>query len=88
MAVLAAYGFEPFEDDDKIRLHNCPFHLLARQFPPLICGMNLALVEGIMDGLGGPEGLTHLDPAPGRCCVAVHRSPPLSDLPGSNTYAD
>lgn len=75
-AVLGEHGFEPFTDDDKIRLHNCPFHLLSRQFPPLICGMNLALVEGMVNGLGGPDGLAHLDPAPDRCCVAVHRSMP------------
>lgn len=86
--MLVEYGFEPFRQDGKIRLHNCPFHRLSRQFPPLICGMNLGLIAGIVEGLGGSPSLAHLDPAPSRCCVAIHESAQPSDLPESNTYAD
>jgi predicted ArsR family transcriptional regulator len=70
--VLSENGFEPYRDGESIRLHNCPFHQLARQFPPLICGMNLALVEGIVDGFGDSRLMAEMDPAPDRCCVAVH----------------
>jgi hypothetical protein len=36
----------------------------------LVCGMNLALAEGILDGLGDERISAHLDRQPGRCCVA------------------
>jgi predicted ArsR family transcriptional regulator len=78
MALLAQQGFEPYQDGDVIRLHNCPFHHLARQFPPLICGMNLALLEGIVEGAGIDGVSVHLDPAPGRCCVALTPTPDVS----------
>jgi predicted ArsR family transcriptional regulator len=29
-----------------LRLRSCPFHALASGYPPLICGMNLRLLEG------------------------------------------
>jgi len=70
-ALLAQHGFEPYRDGEVIRLHNCPFHQLSRQFPPLICGMNLALLEGLLEGAGMAGAQIHMDPAPGRCCVAV-----------------
>ena len=31
---------------------NCPFHKLAAQYPDIVCGMNLALIGGLIDGLG------------------------------------
>jgi predicted ArsR family transcriptional regulator len=69
--VLASYGFEPFRDaQGVIRLRNCPFHLLAEAHRGLVCGMNLSLMEGVVDGLrvSGIEAV--LDPQPGMCCVA------------------
>src|SRR5437870_2851737 len=39
---LAERGYEPYTNDDELRLHNCPFHLLAQEFPVVACGMNLA----------------------------------------------
>lgn len=68
--VLRACGYQPFWDGETLRLHNCPFHALAEEFPALVCGMNLALLEGL-----APEqwSLT-LDPRPGRCCVALSKN--------------
>jgi predicted ArsR family transcriptional regulator len=69
--VLASYGFEPFrEPEGVIRLRNCPFHALAECHRGLICGMNLSLMEGVIDGLriSGIEAV--LDPKPGLCCVS------------------
>ncbi len=71
VTLLARHGFEPYRDGDVVRLHNCPFHQLARQFPPLICGMNLAMLEGLVEGAGLDGVTVHMDPAPGRCCVAL-----------------
>ena len=67
---LAARGYAPVARDWKVVLRNCPFHTVAREFPPLVCGMNLALLEGMVEGARWPCAAT-LDPAPGRCCVML-----------------
>jgi hypothetical protein len=33
--------------------------------------MNLALIGGLVDGLGAAGMRAVLDPAPGRCCVVI-----------------
>jgi predicted ArsR family transcriptional regulator len=69
---LRSRGYQPFRDDTTLRLRNCPFHALARDFPPLVCGMNLALVQGLLDGLpGGTDWEAVLEPRPELCCVAL-----------------
>jgi predicted ArsR family transcriptional regulator len=73
-AVLREHGFAPFEGgDDTIHLRNCPFHQLAQQDPRIVCGMNLALITGVVTGLGGSGLRPVLDPQPGQCCVAIHQ---------------
>jgi predicted ArsR family transcriptional regulator len=69
--VLAARGYEPYADGDALRLRNCPFAGLSAEFPVLVCAMNLRLIEGLLEGIGDTPGRAVLDPAPGRCCVAV-----------------
>jgi predicted ArsR family transcriptional regulator len=69
--LLAARGYQPYREGALLRLRNCPFADLAAQFPALICGMNLAMVQGLVAGLGDAAAAA-MDPAPGRCCVAVH----------------
>ena len=69
---LAQQGYEPCRGGDGvIRLRNCPFHQLAEQHRDVVCGMNLALVEGLVAGLGADGWHPVLDPGPGRCCVAI-----------------
>ena len=49
--VLTQHGYEPCRGTDGvIRLRNCPFHQLTEQHREVVCGMNLALVEGLVDG--------------------------------------
>ncbi|GAA2620252.1 helix-turn-helix transcriptional regulator [Streptomyces vastus] len=69
--LLERYGFEPRDDGDAVVLGNCPFHALAREHTDTVCGMNLHLLRGVLQGLGegGLEAL--LAPAPGRCCVRL-----------------
>ncbi|MFV0137992.1 helix-turn-helix transcriptional regulator [Streptomyces sp. HMX87] len=55
-----------------VRMRNCPFHVVAERFPPLVCGMNLALLEGLL-GADGPVR-ARMDARPGECCVAVEHS--------------
>jgi predicted ArsR family transcriptional regulator len=74
-AALADEGFEPArEADGTIRLGNCPFHLLASQQRELVCGMNLALIEGVLSGARARGLKAVLDPRPGMCCVALRQS--------------
>ncbi|MGW0702397.1 helix-turn-helix transcriptional regulator [Streptomyces sp. NPDC002867] len=55
-----------------VRMRNCPFHAVAERFPPLVCGMNLALLEGLL-GADGPVR-ARMDARPGECCVVVETS--------------
>jgi predicted ArsR family transcriptional regulator len=69
---LAARGYEPFEDEaGVIRLRNCPFHRLAEQHRDVVCRMNRAYLEGVLEGLERSDVTASLEPEPGRCCVAV-----------------
>lgn len=68
--VLRRRGYEPYEEDGRLRLRNCPFHLLAEEHPLLVCSMNLALCQGMLEGLGAEGATARLDPRPGECCVA------------------
>jgi len=54
-----------------LTLANCPFHALAVEHTAVVCGMNLAIMEGLVAGL--PRlGLTAvLEPAEGRCCIRL-----------------
>ncbi|MEU7912425.1 helix-turn-helix transcriptional regulator [Microbispora bryophytorum] len=72
--VLRARGYEPYEEDGRVRLRNCPFHVLAESHPLLVCSMNLALCEGMLAGLGETGVAALLDPRPGECCVAFTSS--------------
>ncbi|AYF74406.1 transcriptional regulator [Nocardia yunnanensis] len=70
-AALAERGYEPYRDGAVIRLRNCPFHRLALDFPPLVCGMNLALLAGPAAEAGWTA---RMDAAPGRCCVSFSKT--------------
>lgn len=69
--VLREQGFEPASDEHTIVLRNCPFHELAARYPAVACGMNLALIEGLVAGIGATRAHPVLDPEPGRCCVTI-----------------
>ncbi|MFZ5853733.1 MAG: helix-turn-helix transcriptional regulator [Chloroflexota bacterium] len=72
IASLRERGYEPRETEDgEIRLGNCPFDALVEDHRQLVCGMNLALTEGLLDGLGDDRITARLDPQPGWCCVAL-----------------
>jgi len=87
-SVLRAHGFEPWQDEDGIvRLGNCPFHRLAADHPRLVCGMNLALIEG-RSPVSAPAGCTPRS-IPGRD-AAVSLSAPArqqAKLEGPKTFS-
>lgn len=73
--VLGRYGFEPFHDEDgNIRLRNCPFHQLSRQYTNLVCGMNLDIMQAMVEELGLERLEARLEPQPGMCCVAFRKA--------------
>jgi len=75
VGVLERHGYEPHLRGDEIVLANCPFHALADQHRDLVCGMNLELLSGVIDGAGGADVLeARLAPQPGYCCVRMKAS--------------
>jgi predicted ArsR family transcriptional regulator len=70
---LTWLGFEPFADGEgTLRLRNCPYHDMARENTDFVCSMNLALMQGVIEGLDLAEMSTALEPRDGMCCVAFH----------------
>jgi predicted ArsR family transcriptional regulator len=71
-ATLTDLGFEPRRGTTgELSLGNCPFHGLAVRHPELVCGLNEALIAGVLDGLGADGLCARLQPDPGSCCVRV-----------------
>ncbi|HEV7864892.1 MAG TPA: helix-turn-helix domain-containing protein [Acidimicrobiia bacterium] len=71
--ILEEHGYEPRAESGGLTLANCPFHALAQDYPELVCGMNLDLLNGMLDAFQPVKLEAHLDPAPDRCCVTLHR---------------
>ena len=69
--VLDSTGYEPRPDNEGLVLANCPFHALAREHTELVCGMNLDIIEAMVDRLPGRTLEARLEPAPDRCCVRI-----------------
>ncbi|MET0996172.1 MAG: transcriptional regulator [Mycobacterium sp.] len=68
---LTRYGYEPRTDDDRVVLINCPFHALARAHAQLVCGMNHALIGGLISALEPHRPTADLEPRDDRCCVVL-----------------
>ena len=71
LEVLEEHGFEPRVQDDGIALANCPFHALAQEHTELVCGMNLRLLQGVLDGVPHSGLCASLRPEQGMCCVRL-----------------
>jgi predicted ArsR family transcriptional regulator len=69
---LCASGYAPYAEAGSVRLRNCPFDSVAHEFAAVTCGMNLALVEGMLEGaeLSGAYA-ARLDPRADECCVVI-----------------
>jgi predicted ArsR family transcriptional regulator len=80
LEALIRRGYEPVvTDDGHVGLRNCPFHQLAQRHAELVCGLNHALLRGVLAGCGGNPDRAELAPRPGRCCVTIH---PAASVPG------
>ena len=73
---LARHGYQPFREGPDLRLGNCPFHAIAEAHRELVCGMNLSLLEGVVEGMEATHLQARRDVVPGQCCVAI--GPPAS----------
>jgi predicted ArsR family transcriptional regulator len=71
LGVLEEHGFEPRTEGDGVALANCPFHALAQEHTELVCGMNLRLLEGVLDGVPDAGMCASLRPEAGLCCVRL-----------------
>ncbi|MGY1823466.1 helix-turn-helix transcriptional regulator [Geodermatophilus sp. SYSU D00079] len=71
VAALEDAGFEPRAEDGATTLANCPFHALAREHTALVCGMNLQLLEGLLEAVPGTGWDARPAPGPDRCCVRL-----------------
>lgn len=68
--ILADQGYAPLDGGSgEILLGNCPFAGLVDAHRDLVCGANLAIAEGILEGLATSGLAARLDPRPDRCCV-------------------
>lgn len=74
MDLLSDHGYEPTMAGDDVVLRNCPFHAMAQEHTELVCGMNLRLLQGVLEGLGTTGLHACLDPGPLRCCVRLESS--------------
>ena len=74
--MLGSHGYEPRLVGKDVCLTNCPFDRLATEHTELVCGLNLALVDGVLEGLHIDTMSARLDPQPGFCCVRVATSAP------------
>ncbi|GAB3391589.1 helix-turn-helix domain-containing protein [Humibacter soli] len=73
LGCLRESGYEPAVDDGgDVVMRNCPFHQVAQHQTDLVCGMNHALIRGILNGTGDDPERAELAPRPGRCCVVIH----------------
>lgn len=70
LAALVATGYEPINEGGETRFRNCPFHVLRDRNRETTCGMNLALVEGMVEGSGSVLDAV-LAPEEGYCCVRL-----------------
>ncbi len=72
-AVLRRLGYEPYEPAaGTVALRNCPFNTLAEQAPDLVCALNRTFLQGVLEGLGDPNGKALLASCrPGDCCVVL-----------------
>lgn len=76
LAMLRERGYEPRAvAPDEIRLGNCPFDALVEDHRDIVCGMNLALADGMLSGLRDDRFEARLDPRPAGCCVAIRVRP-------------
>lgn len=72
LEAMAAQGFGPEDDGQRIVLHRCPLLEAASRHTEVVCSVHRGLIAGLLDGAPGPGGArpeVELLPfaAPGQC---------------------
>lgn len=76
LRALESGGYEPIsETDGTIRLRNCPFDALVDQHRTLVCGTNVVVAAGIVEGARAEDLAPVLAAQPGFCCVTFRERP-------------
>jgi predicted ArsR family transcriptional regulator len=71
--VMADIGFEPVTTQADIRARNCPFEPLSRDYPAVVCQAAIAIVDGVIKGVGADSLSVSRQPGAEWCCVLVTR---------------
>lgn len=69
-AALTGTGYEPVTGEGETRFRNCPFHVLRDRDRETTCGLNVALVEGMIES-SGADLVAVFAPEDGYCCVRL-----------------
>jgi predicted ArsR family transcriptional regulator len=76
--VATTLGFEPYRDSSgSVRLRNCPFDPLSRTYTPVVCGVTEAMLNGLVEGVGGQRLKVTREMRTDQCCGIVGRVQPL-----------
>lgn len=75
---LATTGYEPVTEEAETRFRNCPFQALREEDRETTCGLNLALVGGMIEGSGSDTSAVFA-PDDTYCCVRLR---PAIEIPG------
>lgn len=79
--LLDRHGFEPATDHvGGLVLRNCPFSVLARRAPELVCSLNAAFIDGLLRGMGNTTVAAELAPQEGLCCVRLTPPAPKATI--------
>jgi predicted ArsR family transcriptional regulator len=77
--VMEEIGFDPMPaPSGDVVARNCPFDPLSRQYPAVVCRSAIAIVRGIIEGIGTDALAVRRDERPDRCCVVLRRRPSTS----------
>lgn len=75
LTVLNGCGYQAQATDaGQIELCNCPFHALSQEHRDVVCGLNLHLIQGLLDAGDQPDARAELTFRPNRCCVTIHNA--------------
>ena len=87
---LGKCGFQPaVAPGGQLVLRNCPFASIREGCRDVVCGMSLAMIEGVIGGLGLKGVTAALEPQPDTCCVALRAATraPAPDPPAAAPVA-
>jgi predicted ArsR family transcriptional regulator len=85
--VMVDLGFEPTRTETgALWARNCPFDPVSRRHPSVVCRTTIAMVRGVIDGVGAHGIEVWRDERPGWCCVIQGAGDGAGD--GSTTPVD